>query len=329
MLRSITLLMIGVVLYATPSWYLKYPIDQTPTGFGQSKDFDNARTNALSDLAQNLKTSVRVHDTLKETFKQVSFKSDVSIKTAENLTNIKTMHSFFENNIYYVEVQYNATSAIETLSEEIKREPLHKESVLKYTPFQQELEELTGYKVNSSLLNINEHYYFKANSKKILLKKEDLQKLMFNYSDSSSIMLNQNIYYNGDTLYFRISSEKKYVSVFQVDCYGRVTLLYLNSLVDEFGTRPSMEKDGAVIDIVSDTATNYEMFVAVFSNHKITNDGFENVSYDTVDDSNKYFGSLFHMMKNHEFAAIKYKVKNKNSIKASGRFNNQSINKNF
>ncbi len=328
MIRNIALLFVSIALYATPSWYLRY--SNTPTGFGQSKNFANARANALSDLSQNYKTQIVIESNLQDEFEHETFKSSSNISSSNTMYGIKTVHNVLENGIYFVEVQYEDTSSTVCLSNMIHKQKVVHTSVLSKTPFQQELEAIVGYKVNSSLLKINELYYFKANDTNVLLKKEDLQKLMFNFSeDSNMIMLNQNIYYNGDTLKFRIKSDKKYVNIFQVDCYGRVTLLYLNTKVNGFGTRPSMKRDGAVIDIVSDVETNYEMFVAVFSNHKIINNNFEGISYNVADDSNKQLDSLFRIMQNNEIATVKYKTKKIGAKRVNGSFNGHFINQNF
>ncbi len=330
MLRSITILLVLLVSVANaaPSWYLQYP-DHIPTGYGQANTLVKANVLALSDLAQNCKIRVQVSSQLKEDDTSTVFTSESNTKSDKLMNGVKTIHQSIEDSLYYVELQYKAVSSIETLASMLHKQKLLKRKILCNTPFQQELESEVGFKVNSSLLKINNMYYFKANNKKVLLKKEDLQKLMFNYSDESSLMLNQNSYYNGDTLYLKIETSKKYVSIFQVDCYGRVTLLYLNEATYMFGKRPSMRRDGAVIDIVSDTDTNYEMFVSVFSDHKILNNYFENISFNIADTSNMQLDALFRLMQDQQFASVKYKVKKVGAVKPTGWFNGHEINKNF
>jgi len=313
------MLLLPVVLFATPSWFFNLEHDKKceVVGYGMDADLDKAKQSAILDITNSISVSVSssVNISSSDIGGKAKQDSSMNLQTQSKaiLSGVEFIKIEEENGVWYVGAKYD-NSPFEVklkkmLPEQLKDEKQNK--YLKHTWGVKSLNVDIGKKLNYEIVRKDNLWQLEYKDILLPINQNDLYKFFSNQkSKEISIKANQAIYKQNDEMYFNIKHKGMgYVSILYVEHNGKVGVLLANKRSDKSFRYP--EKNSEDIFKIANPykKTIKELYVAIYSKEPIDLSEFENVSENLLDESNYNFHKLIEKLDKLTFSTFVIKIR--------------------
>jgi hypothetical protein len=314
-MKKIILFLFPFYIFALPSWFYKIKVSKPNyyIGYGIGENKDEAKINALKDIAGQINTSINSNVKIK---KSVS-KGGYVKKTYQDLNeNIKANISDYEilefsiSDKYYMAIGYENIPNLDKFIRKLKKvksKTTLKNDFLQNTYFAEVLKNKFGFFVDFKIYFKDGFWFISSNGVSQKLNKEDLKKLYVSVNKNLQIKLNKKLFYEGDEINVKIKSKQNgYVTLFDVTSNGAVYILMKNKKVIKNRWNAIQSDEFDLIASTDDKKSDFEMYVAVFSPKKELFNEFYLLSNA---EENTDLGILIELLKKYDFATVKIVVK--------------------
>ncbi|MBT5934567.1 LPP20 family lipoprotein [Sulfurimonas sp.] len=308
-----------LIMFANPLWLYQIKHDKNCDiiGYGISKNLQEAKKNALADIANTLSVSV---DT---SFDMSTIDNNVNVKTNSSLslkTNSKAVLSGVEfikieqkNSIWYVAAKYD-NSPLDVKLKKLLPSNLQNETqnnYLKNTSLLKELNKELKAKLNYKVIRKNNLWQLKYKDILLPINIENFYKLFSNQNTNLiSIKPNKNIYIENDDMFFNIAHKKNgFISILYVEHSGKVGLLLANKKSDKSFLFPNIKNEDSFKIVNPYNKSIKELYVALYSPTPIKLHKFENVDENLLDESNYNFDELISLLNEFKFSTYEIKIR--------------------
>ncbi len=313
------LLLIPVLVFATPEWFFKIkPKHKNELiGYGVAKTLSEAKKRAISDVTQKLYVSVKSSTELSVSDHNgdISKSSSTFLSTSSNatLSGIEFIEYDYSDGKWYVASSYDNSSIEVQLKKLLKKDIVNEKqnSYLEKTSLIKKINSFIGYTLDYSVIRKDGLWQLNYSDIYLPLNQDDFYDLFVNSnSNKIKITANKKRYNVNDMIYFKISKNKKgYVSVLYVEHNGKVGVLLANKKTNKSFTFPDLNSKDIFNVVNPYKKTVQELYIAIYSNKKINLNKFEDVSQNTLDESNYNFDKLIFKLKSYDFSSYIIKIK--------------------
>jgi hypothetical protein len=320
-MRSIFLaISFSTIVFATPSWMFTLEHENYEVvGYGMAKSVNEAKQNAVTDIAQSIQvridSSIKISENEKngEIYKNTSV--DSSMQTKVVLSGVKYRKIEKENGLWYVAAEYD-NSPIELKFKRVCPKILKDEKqnrYLKNTALIKQLNTEIKFTLNYKLIRKDSLWQLKYKEILLPLNQENFYKLFSSQSmEKISIRANKKIYSQNDEMYFSIKQKVSgFVSIVYVEHNGKVGVLLANKKSESGFTFPETKSEENFKIVNPYGKTIRELYVVLYSEKEIDLTGFEIITQNLLDESNYNFDELIILMKKYNFSSYKIKINNR------------------
>jgi hypothetical protein len=313
--------MLHGLLFAAPQWYTnrdaKTAGANETIGYGEDTNLPNAILGAKTDISMQLQSHIKSSISMNTQSDNAYYTHKTTllqyVDTDQILIDAGVVKQEFQGDRWYVAVSYdnspNIVRFIKKLPSDLKNEKQN--SYLANTMLGKEVNQLLGKNINFKLLYMNEQW--NLNYKNVYQKVDiAIPDLFINHNTNptnsfaiSKKSKNENIILDGEDVYFKVASTKKYVTIFAMTPEGRVLVLEDNILTSQKINQFNFER--------FNEEERPTMFVAVFTNTLQDNSYFRimqgNEERETYLNGRIKFDKFIEFIEGKEFVTKKMVIK--------------------
>ncbi|OCL88301.1 LPP20 family lipoprotein [Arcobacter porcinus] len=317
-------------LFAAPSWFANRDlplVNNQIIGYGEDINLNQAISNAKIDIASQINATVssisatnEIDNNQKQSRLALSI-SEVSVK-AEIVDVFHLKQEKFQDK-FYVALAYENIPIYKKFINKLENKILKNESqniYLEKTPFVKDLNKALNYKLNYKLLRKDGLWYISYNNIIQSLDSRAFEELFVTiYSDILSIeIFSKNpILYHDDSFSFKINSKKEgFISIFEVDEKGSVTLILKNENISKnkaFNFPKKSDDFDLVASTLDEDKDTFSIFIVVI-NEQVDDyiDNFVEISYSlNNNEHSKKFNRLIEYINNRTFTTKRVDIRAK------------------
>lgn len=326
----IALLLLGMSLFASPSWFNHIPAKTVNTyiGYGVGRSGALAKQEALNDIATQI--SVSINSSMSSDIKDDNGKikrvdeSSVVQKTVATLYDYKLLKSEYEDGKYFVALSYENIPSLDKFVNKLKKTPLLKnsnplENYLKNTIIAKELQKSLHKKIVFNLVRKDKKWFIQHENILQALDKKDFAKFfvtILNKNLSITTDKKRDVLYDSDKFYFKVkSSMNGFLSILTVYEDGTVSSLVRNVPIKKGKIENIPDKDFETIPeagLLHEGVETYDLYVLIYSNKKLRLDSFSYADENIIDEEKyKNFDELIEFLEGRRYATLKVVTKPK------------------
>jgi len=318
MKKIFLILLAPILLFATPSWFfhLKHDGGGEIIGYGMDEDLKKAKQGAILDITNSISVSVSssIDISSSDIGGRAKQDSSMNLHTVSKavLSGVEFIKIENEDGMWYVGAKYD-NSPLDVKLKKLLPKNLKDEkqnAYLKHTWGIQKLNSKIGKKLNYELVRKNNLWQLEYKEFLIPMNQEDLYKLFADVKNKKiSIKANKKIYKENDEMYFYIKHKKMgYISILYVEHNGKVGILLANKKSYKSFRYPDKKSEDIFRIANPYKKTIKELYVAIHSTRPINLYEFENVSENTLDESNYNFHKLITRLDKLNFCTFVIKI---------------------
>jgi len=300
--KLLLFLILPIYLYSTPLWFHNTSSNSYEIiGYGIDTDLQIARDIAKSEISKQISIKISSNSNVKKTLindnYQKSFKSNISTSTDATLQGIKILKEEYIDNKWYVGVIYDNRTLLQKIN--IKH-PKYSSNDMK----------------NIKKLNIirkSNNWYIKIKNDLYILSNDNFISIFSNKKSKNIELISDKIIYNSyDKIHFEINSKNKgYVSILYSEASGKSAVILANKAINHNIVYPKQNSQDELVAYNPSNNTVIEWYICIYSKKKIDLSEFENISANTLDESNYNFDKLLDIIKHNEYVSKRIKIRGK------------------
>jgi len=329
MIKAFLLLLLGVELFATPSWFNKLQVKNpcVYVGYGISESRVKAKQEALSEIASQMYVVIddSIHSSVKDDNGHISSsnESESSQKSLATLSDYKLLKSEYEDGKYYVALSYENIPSLDKFVRKVKALKITSslsskpDAYLSNTLISRELQKKLSHKLVFKLVRKDKKWYIQHKSILQILDKKDFSKFFVTKS-SSKLTLHTNkrrdVLHDGDKFYFNVKTlEDGYVTLLDVYEDGTVATLVKNVAMKKGIVEKIPDEDFESVpeaSLMVKGEETYDLYVVIFSKKRLRFDSFAYAD-DTLISEEKYknFDTLIRFLDGKIYTTLKVVTK--------------------
>jgi hypothetical protein len=319
MKRFLFLILLPVIVFATPSWLynIEYNKKHDIVGYGISENLAEAKKNAIADIANTLHVSVDSSLDMIDNDEngKLTHKTSAYLKTSSKavLSGVKYIRMEKSDGLWYVAAKYDNSSLDiklkKLLPQNLKDEAQNR--YLKNTPLIKKLNKEFNVKLNYKIIRKDNLWQLQYKDILLPINMQNFYQLFSNQSTSDiSIKPNKDIYKESDDMYFYIKHKNpSYISVLYVEHNGKVGVLLANKKSEKSFTFPDIKNEDSFKIVNPYGKTIKELYVVLSSKKPLNLHKFENVSDSLLDESNYNFDKLLLKFNEYDFSTYEIKIR--------------------
>ena len=323
-LFSLSTLLFGDV----PSWYHALHVTKANSyaGYGDGASENEAKQNALTDIASQIYTKVESQRVQKEKLINGNYEQNIEVQSSQNtkadMSDYELLKAENVDGRYYVGIAYEDisnmdrfTHKIRSLNEKISPTDTNSSTnnLLQKSASASQLRTVFGKNIDFKIVRKDATWFLRYKNALQHITNAEFSHFFLS-SENEKLQLNtnkkNNILYDGDEFSFKVKSkESGFVNIVSVYEDGTVATLMKNIPIkkETLTTLPD-EKYGAtpVAGVLEKGKETYDMYVLIYSPKKMVFDQFGDASDEHIEDErHKNFGEFVEFLNDKNYTTLR------------------------
>lgn len=296
-------------LFATPSWFgaIKPQNGYEIIGFGEGGSLDEAKTNARTDIAKQIKVKISSEIKIAKQISNEKYTKNSIVNLSENvsasLSEVKELKAEKENGVWFVALGYDNLSATTKLAKKLINEKCDKipHIYLSNTIFYKNLASLSNATNCVFPKYDNGVNYIGIGENRVVY---DFDELLVSVSNGVRINPSKTHLKENESFFLEIEAKKGFATIFNIHDSGKVTVVMPNIQIqnDKKFVFPDSKSDFELSSAISENRV-IEGYFVINSDQKLDLSRFGVTGFGKINSEQNRFDEFIKLLEVHKFGS--------------------------